>query len=121
VTLRAVMSRLDEIAERLTAIENVLAEMRDPAGSAAQKPPSGQEEPAGAAQPAPPAGGGEPSPPTSGQEAFGEPEPPAPGAERRPARPGLPPGLARSQGIQPRACGVPAGLALPATLDAGAG
>jgi hypothetical protein len=77
ITLRAVMSRLDEIAERLTAIENLLAGRRDPAGSAAQKPPSGQGEPAGAAPPAPPAGGGEPSPPASGEEASGEPEPPA--------------------------------------------
>jgi len=67
-TLRAVMSRLDEIAERLTAIENLLAETRDPAARAAQKSPSGQDEPVGAAQPAPPADGGEPA---------GEPEPPA--------------------------------------------
>ena len=42
VTLRAVMSRLDEIAERLTAIENLLAEMRARAGGEA---PSGQPEP----------------------------------------------------------------------------
>jgi len=77
VTLRAVMSRLDEIAERLTAIENLLAGRRDPAGSAAQEPPSGQGEPSGAAPPARPAGGGEPSPPASGEEASGEPEPPA--------------------------------------------
>jgi ATP-dependent Clp protease ATP-binding subunit ClpC len=40
--LRAVMSRLDEIAGRLTAIENLLAEMRAPAGGEA---PSGQPEP----------------------------------------------------------------------------
>jgi ATP-dependent Clp protease ATP-binding subunit ClpC len=65
-TLRAVMSRLDEIAERLTAIENLLAEMRGPAARAAQEPPSGQGKPA--AEPEPPAGGAEPA---------GEPEPPA--------------------------------------------
>jgi ATP-dependent Clp protease ATP-binding subunit ClpC len=45
---RAVLNRLDEIAARLTAIENLLAEMRGPAGSAARKPPAGQ--------PAPPVG-----------------------------------------------------------------
>src|SRR5215472_7670414 len=79
VTLRAVMSRLDEIAERLTGIENLLAEMRDPAASAAQKPPSGQEKPAGEHKS--PAGGaepaGEPEPPAGGAEPAGEPEPPA--------------------------------------------
>jgi ATP-dependent Clp protease ATP-binding subunit ClpC len=42
VTLRAVMSRMDEIAGRLTAIENLLAEMRARAGGEA---PSGQPEP----------------------------------------------------------------------------
>ncbi len=81
VTLRAVMSRLDEIAERLTAIENLLAEMRDPAGSAAQNPPSGQGKPAGAAQPSPSAGGeapaGDPAPPAGGEAPSGQPEPPA--------------------------------------------
>ena len=51
VTLRAVMSRLDEIAERLTAIENVLAEMHGPPTSGAQKPTSGQEKPAGVPEP----------------------------------------------------------------------
>jgi ATP-dependent Clp protease ATP-binding subunit ClpA len=79
--LRAVMSRLDEIAERLTAIESLLAEMRDPAGRAAQNPPSGQGKPAGAAQPSSPAGGeapaGEPTPPASGEAPSGQPEPPA--------------------------------------------
>jgi ATP-dependent Clp protease ATP-binding subunit ClpC len=64
--LRAVMSRLDVIAERLTAIENLLAEMRGPVARAAQEPPSGQGKPA--AEPEPPAGGAEPA---------GEPEPPA--------------------------------------------
>ena len=83
--LRAVMSRLDEIAERLTAIENLLAEMRDPAARAAQKPPSGQGKPAGEHKP--PAGGaepaGEPEPAEAselsagGAEPAGEPEPPA--------------------------------------------
>jgi ATP-dependent Clp protease ATP-binding subunit ClpC len=66
--LRAVLSRLDEIAERLTAIENLLAEMRNPAGSAAPKPPPGQAEPHPGAQRDPPAGSEEPP---------GEPEPPA--------------------------------------------
>jgi len=60
------MGRLDEIAERLTAIENLLAEMRGPAALAAQEPPSGQGEPAGETEP--PAGGAEPA---------GQPEPPA--------------------------------------------
>jgi ATP-dependent Clp protease ATP-binding subunit ClpC len=77
--LRAVMSRLDEIAGRLTAIENLLAEMRGPGARAAQKPPSGQGKPTG--EPEPPAGGGEPAgepqPPAGGGEAAGEPEPPA--------------------------------------------
>ena len=41
-TLRAVMSRLDEIAGRLTAIESLLAEMRAPAGGEA---PSAEPEP----------------------------------------------------------------------------
>jgi len=77
VTLRAVISRLDEIAERLTAIENLLAETRDPAGSAAKKPPPGQGEPAGSAQPAPPAGGAELTSPAGGAE----PTSPAGGAE----------------------------------------
>ena len=65
-SIRAVLSRLDEIAERLTAIENLLAEMRGPAALAAQEPPSGQGEPAGETEP--PAGGAEPA---------GQPEPPA--------------------------------------------
>jgi len=85
VTLRAVMSRLDEIAERLTGIENLLAEMRDPAASTAQKPPSGQGQPA--REHTPPAGGaeaagepeaaGQPAPPAGGEEPAGQPEPPA--------------------------------------------
>jgi len=77
VTLRAVMSRLDEIAERLTAIENLLAETRDPAVSATKEPPHGQGEPAGSAQPAPPAGGAEPMSPAGGEGSTGLPEPPA--------------------------------------------
>jgi len=78
VPLRAVMSRLDEIAERLTGIENLLAEMRGPAASAAEKTPSGQGQPAGEHKP--PAGGaepaGEPEPP-AGEEPAGQPDPPA--------------------------------------------
>jgi ATP-dependent Clp protease ATP-binding subunit ClpA len=72
VTLRAVMSRLDEIAERLTGIENLLAEMRDPAASTAQKTPSGQGQPAGE-----PEAAGQPEPPAGGEEPAGQPEPPA--------------------------------------------
>jgi hypothetical protein len=60
------MSRLDVIAERLTAIENLLAEMRGPVARAAQEPPSGQGKPAA-----------EPEPPARGAEPAGEPEPPA--------------------------------------------
>jgi hypothetical protein len=70
---RAVLSRLDEIAARLTAIENLLAEMRNPAGSAARKPPSGRPEPPVGAQREPPAGGEEPP----GEPEPREPEPPA--------------------------------------------
>jgi ATP-dependent Clp protease ATP-binding subunit ClpA len=61
--LRDVMSRLDEITERLTAIENLLAEMhgwaakaRKPAPGGARKPPTGQRKPARGAQRKPPAG-----------------------------------------------------------------
>jgi len=57
----AVLSRLDDIAERLTAIENLLAEMRDPAGRAPRKPPSGRRKPSGGAPRKPAAGGEEPS------------------------------------------------------------
>ena len=79
VPLRAVMSRLDEIAERLTAIEGLLAAMRGAAARAAQEPSSGQEEPAGAPEPKPPAGGGEPAdePQAGGGATAGQPEPPA--------------------------------------------
>jgi ATP-dependent Clp protease ATP-binding subunit ClpC len=70
---RAVLNRLDEIAARLTAIENLLAEMRGPTGSAAGKPPAGQPAPPVGAQREPPAGGEEPR----GESAPGEPEPPA--------------------------------------------
>jgi ATP-dependent Clp protease ATP-binding subunit ClpC len=80
-TLRAVISRLDEIAERLTAIENLLAEGRGPAARTAQERPSGQGNPTAAAQPGPPAAGGEPpgepTPPAGGEQASGEPGPPA--------------------------------------------
>jgi ATP-dependent Clp protease ATP-binding subunit ClpC len=82
--LRAVMSRLDEIAERLTAIENLLAELRNPPRAArkpapgtARKPPAGQRKPAGGAQRKPPPG------------AAGM---PAPGAERKPPDRAEPPG-----------------------------
>jgi ATP-dependent Clp protease ATP-binding subunit ClpA len=92
VTLRAVMSRLDEIAKRLTAIENLLAGRQAPEAGAAPKPasagagepaPGGTGEPAsgGAGEPAP--GGaqrnlpaGETEPPVQ-QQPPGEPEPPA--------------------------------------------
>jgi ATP-dependent Clp protease ATP-binding subunit ClpC len=77
--LRAVMSRLDEIAERLTAIENLLAEIRGRAVLAAQEPPSGQGKPAG--EPESPAGGaeptGEPESPAGGAGPARQPEPPA--------------------------------------------
>jgi ATP-dependent Clp protease ATP-binding subunit ClpC len=72
---RAMLTRLDEIAERLTAIENLLAEMRNPAATAARKAPSGEPEPPGGAQHQPPAGGEEPP---GGPEPPGEPEPPGP-------------------------------------------
>jgi ATP-dependent Clp protease ATP-binding subunit ClpC len=81
VTLRAVMGRMDEIATRLTAIENLLAEMQAPAAGAARKPASG-----GAGKPAsggagkPASGGTEPlaqREPSAQQEPPGEPEPPA--------------------------------------------
>jgi ATP-dependent Clp protease ATP-binding subunit ClpA len=66
--LGEVMSRLDEIAERLSAIESLLAEMQRPAAAAARKPasggarkpPGGQPKPAGGARRKPPAGGEEP-------------------------------------------------------------
>jgi ATP-dependent Clp protease ATP-binding subunit ClpA len=74
--IRSIVSRLDEISERLSAIEALLAEMRGPAArprkpasGAARKPPTGQRKPAGGAQPKPPAGGAEPpagaEPPTA--------------------------------------------------------
>jgi ATP-dependent Clp protease ATP-binding subunit ClpA len=65
--LHEVMSRLDEIAARLTAIENLLAEMqgpqvraRKPAPGAARGSPAGQRKPAGGARRKPTAGGEEP-------------------------------------------------------------
>ena len=85
---RAVLSRLDEIAERLTAIENLLAEMRSPPAGA-PRAPSGERKPPGGAQQEPPAGGDEPlgeqepsgeQEPPGEQELPGEMEPPAAGA-----------------------------------------
>jgi ATP-dependent Clp protease ATP-binding subunit ClpA len=67
VRLHEVMSRLDEIAARLGAIENLLAELRaptararKPASGGARKPPAGQPKPASGGQRKPPAGGKEP-------------------------------------------------------------
>jgi ATP-dependent Clp protease ATP-binding subunit ClpA len=64
VGLRSIVTRLDEIAERLSAIEALLAEMRGPAPRArkpapgrARKPPAAQ----GGAQPKSPAGGEPPA------------------------------------------------------------
>jgi ATP-dependent Clp protease ATP-binding subunit ClpA len=64
---RSVVNRLDEISERLSAIENLLAEMRGPAArprkpapGGARKPPAAQRKPPGGAQRKPPAGGAEP-------------------------------------------------------------
>jgi len=80
VGVRAIMTRLDEIAERLSAIENLLAEMRSPAArprrqapGGAGKPPAGQRKPTGGAQRRTPGGGAEPP----GQAAPGRAEPPA--------------------------------------------
>jgi ATP-dependent Clp protease ATP-binding subunit ClpA len=65
--IRSIVSRLDEISERLSAIENLLAEMhkpaarpRKPASGGVKKPPTGQRKPAGGAQPKPSPGGGGP-------------------------------------------------------------
>jgi ATP-dependent Clp protease ATP-binding subunit ClpA len=67
IRLHEVMSRLDEIAARLGAIENLLAELqaptaraRKPASGGARKPPAGQPKPASGGQRKPPAGGKEP-------------------------------------------------------------
>jgi hypothetical protein len=67
VGIRSIVSRLDEITERLSAIENLLAEMREPAArprkpasGGASKPRTGRGKPAGGAQRNPPAGGAEP-------------------------------------------------------------
>jgi ATP-dependent Clp protease ATP-binding subunit ClpC len=88
-SIRTVMKRLDEITERLTAIENLLAEMRNPpratrkpASGTARKPPAGQPRPAGGAERKPSVGGAEP--PVGGAERkppVGGAEPPAGGAE----------------------------------------
>ena len=67
IRLHEVMSRLDEIAARLTAIENLLAEMqgpqaraRKPAPGAARGSPAGQRKPAGGARRKATPGGEEP-------------------------------------------------------------
>ena len=68
VTIREVLRRLDAIAERLTTIEDELADMRNPAAPAprkpasggARKPPAGQRKPPGAARRKPRAGAEEP-------------------------------------------------------------
>jgi ATP-dependent Clp protease ATP-binding subunit ClpA len=67
VSAGSIMSRLDEIAARLSAIENLLAETqgqtaraRKPASGGARKPPTRQRKPAGGPQRKPPAGGEEP-------------------------------------------------------------
>jgi|SRR5437016_2443691 len=81
VGIRSIVSRLDEIAERLSAIEALLSEMhqpaarpRKPASGGARKPPTGQRKPPGGAQSKPPAGGAEP--PRRAEPPAGE-EPPA--------------------------------------------
>jgi ATP-dependent Clp protease ATP-binding subunit ClpA len=78
--IRSILSRLDEITDRLTAIENLLAEMqgtprakRKPASGTARKPPAGQRRPAGGAPRKPPAGGAEHNPPAGGAEPPGPP------------------------------------------------
>jgi ATP-dependent Clp protease ATP-binding subunit ClpC len=64
---RAILSRLDEIAERLTAIENLLAETqaeraraRKPASGGTRKQPAAQRKPPRGGQRKPSAGGEEP-------------------------------------------------------------
>jgi len=75
VSMRALMTRLDDIVERLTAIENQLADLRNQAASAPRKPASGgaRKPPAGQRKPA---GGGRRKPP-AGEEPPGRAEPPA--------------------------------------------
>src|SRR5262249_53226407 len=107
-----VMSRLDEITDRLTAIENLLAEIRNPAGTA-RKASSGEPELPGGAQREPPAGGGEPP---------GQPEPPAAEAWGGHPRRGSHEGRGwRAAGISPPVAGVLSALAVAATLDVGVG
>jgi ATP-dependent Clp protease ATP-binding subunit ClpA len=94
ISIGAVMNRLDEIMERLAAIENQLAGLRSPrpraprktasggarSGGAGRKPPAGGAEgkpPAGGAVGKPPAGGAEGKPPAGGAEPPGRAEPPA--------------------------------------------
>jgi ATP-dependent Clp protease ATP-binding subunit ClpA len=68
--IRSIVSRLDEITERLSAIENLLAEMRatarKPAPGGARKP-SARRKPTGRAQRKPPADGEEPAAPPAAQ------------------------------------------------------
>jgi ATP-dependent Clp protease ATP-binding subunit ClpA len=78
--MRTILTRLDEITERLSAIENLLAEMRGttarprrPAPGGARKPPTGQRKPTGGALRKPPGGGAE----SPGQAEPGPGEPPA--------------------------------------------
>jgi ATP-dependent Clp protease ATP-binding subunit ClpC len=70
-----VLSRLDEIAERLTAIEAQLAGLVNPPSRAARKPPaSGEGKPAGGeGKP----GGGQRKPRSGGRPSPGKQEPPA--------------------------------------------
>ena len=84
MSTRSIVSRLDEISERLSAIENLLAEMRGPAApprkpapGGARKPPAAQRKPPGGARRKPPAGGAEPpgrgKPPDQAEPPGGEP------------------------------------------------
>jgi ATP-dependent Clp protease ATP-binding subunit ClpA len=79
---REVLSRLDEIAERLTAIEAQLASLVNPPSRAARKPPAaGPGKPAGQGKPAAgqgkPAAGGQRKPRSGGRSSPGKQEPPA--------------------------------------------
>ena len=75
VSMRALMTRLDDIVERLTAIENQLADLRNQAAPAPRKPASGgaRKSPAGQRKPA----GGARRKPPAGEEPPGRAEPPA--------------------------------------------
>jgi ATP-dependent Clp protease ATP-binding subunit ClpC len=77
VSIRAVMSRLDEIAERLTAIESLLAGLRSPAAPEPESPAgAGPPEPAGRPEAEPPAPEAEPPAPEA-ESSAPEAEPPA--------------------------------------------